>query len=286
MRIHLEDAAALRNAFAEAVALQLASVPSGPLGQRGFIFPFEGPHCLVYLQQTQHLPAVCKLLRLAHQHTACSLATLNARHAAPLACFLAGLAAVEEHRAVHGLPAVQGMTACCGFGASEYAAAVFAGVLRLNDALTALKVQMDALKLGKPLPDVVAAVHNALELADIRSPRVSLYSGASAAACSDTATLRWVLARAACSGPPSHEHRRQVCTALMQQGVAELVSLVPPKRDRMGDGRGEAQQSGDRERNSDSAGAVLDSVLACMSTSSESSTSESALEAVEGYTTS
>jgi hypothetical protein len=59
-------------------------------------------------------------------------------------CLIAGLAAVEQYRHLHGLDAIKSITACIGFGAGEYAAAVFAGALRLQDALVAVKAHAQA----------------------------------------------------------------------------------------------------------------------------------------------
>ena len=64
------------------------------------------------------------------------------------ACLAAGLAAVEVRRAELGLAGVQAVVACAGCGAGEYACAVFAGALRLQDALKLVRAHAAALEEG------------------------------------------------------------------------------------------------------------------------------------------
>lgn len=172
---HIAKSHALNAAFAHAIAEQMSTVPCGPLGQSAFLFPQQGPHCFEFLKRCYHqnIPSVHKLVYVAHKLTGILLIEDSEQQvekgealATPplhvssssssssfyslrslVGCLIAGLAAVEHYRFHRGLDAIQSITACVGFGAGEYAAAVFAGALRLQDALVAVKAHAQAFSI-------------------------------------------------------------------------------------------------------------------------------------------
>jgi len=242
LQSHLEEARVLRAAFVSTVFQQLAS--SGPPGQVAIHFPSPGPHCIACLINTRHLPSVQKLLRLAHEKIGFSInpydAAAVASPGAPdifsrdlvdsiIACFLAGLAALEQRRAVHGISSVQVISTCYGSGVGEYAAAVFGGALQLSDALNAVAVlaEYTITDHGEGSQSrVLDAMRSVLHNAEIGTPRLRIYSGADAALYSTPEQLRHLLPRAALASA-SQRHWGLVHLALMQQGVAEIIEAVP-----------------------------------------------------------
>jgi len=166
---HIGRSHAIDAAFSHAIAEQMSTLPCGPLGQSAFLFPQQGPHCFEFLKKcyNENIPSVHKLVRVAHNLTGILLIE-DIKHEVeeeealamppspsyPLSsfyslrslveCVIAGLAAVEHYRFHRGLDAIKSRTACIGFGAGEYAAAVFAGALRLQDALVAVKAHAQA----------------------------------------------------------------------------------------------------------------------------------------------
>jgi hypothetical protein len=328
---HIAESLALKSAFAHAIAEQMSQTACGPLGQSAFFFPQQGPHCLEFLKRCYYnngdsIPSVRKLVRLAHNLTGINLlieekseaqeevveaASLRPPPPPPFShpsssfyslrnlvgCLIAGLAAVEQYRYHHGLDAIKSITACIGFGAGEYAAAVFAGALRLQDAFAAIKAHARAFsgeRSGEEFEyevnihdDIegcrsraIDAVRGALEgtakeergerqnedttVGDteysndnatiststtintstdkeenrkqqqpqqllVRVPRIRIYSGADGVAYESnnaTAILN-ALPYGVCAAHAVAEHRHDVKVALMQQGVAEMVVLVP-----------------------------------------------------------
>jgi hypothetical protein len=235
------EAAAVRAEFAQAVLRQLGPGVRTARDETVLAFPAEGAHCLRHLRGCAHLPAVARLLRVVHAELGLDLAAAaaratgerdgddDARHE-PLvslaAAVAAGLAAVEQRRAALGLRAVQGAVAAVGFGAGEYAAAVFAGVLTLRDALALVRAHAGALRgpeedSGGP----AAAVLDALASVRLRPPRGTALCGATAEPYGPEPAA--ALARAACSGAPTPARRRLALLALQQQGWVELGELVP-----------------------------------------------------------
>ncbi|KAL4517187.1 hypothetical protein Ndes2437B_g06794 [Nannochloris sp. 'desiccata'] len=317
---HIAKTRALKAAFSHAIAEQMSTLPCGPLGQSAFLFPQQGPHCFEFLKRcySQNIPSVHKLVRLAHNLTGILLIedieqeleeeeamamppppsfTLSSSFSfyslrSLVGCLIAGLAAVEHYRFHHGLDAIKSITACIGFGAGEYAAAVFAGALRLHDALVAIKAHAQALPNEEEHDDssryfeqqnqvdydiqgcssrgidaVRAALagnerqHNknaestnsatdtctatptaAIKLPEeieptaIRSPRLRIYSGADGVVYENNAAdILNALPYGVCAAHAAVSHRHDVRVALMQQGVAEMIVLVPEEGDEEGE---------------------------------------------------
>ncbi len=268
---HIAESRAIKAAFAHAIAEQMSTLPSGPLGQSAFLFPQQGPHCLAFLKEcyyNDNIPSVRKLIRIAHNLTGIllieeeqvgskeenneekdlpppsSLSFYSLRNL--VCCIIAGLAAVEQYRYTHGLDAIKSITSCTGFGAGEYAAAVFAGALRLDDALVAIKTQArvfeeEKYQLRNDIEDcrsrAIDAVHAKLTeekgmTAKVRSPRLRMYSGADGVVYEESSTaILNALPFGVCAEYAAVSHRHDVRVALMQQGVAEMTVLVPEKGD-------------------------------------------------------
>ena len=158
---HIAESRALKSAFAHAIAEQINSIsnqPCGPLGQCAFLFPQQGAHCFDFLKTCYHIPSVRKLVRIAHNLTGVVLIEEERKEEKEeeevissfyslrslVGCLIAGLAAVEQYRLLHGIDSIKSINACIGFGAGEYVAAIFAGALRLQDALVAVKAHAEA----------------------------------------------------------------------------------------------------------------------------------------------
>ena len=222
---------AIRDAFSRAVADQLATMPRGPLGQLGFLFPQQGPHCLSFLQRCSHMAPVRKILRISKKSTGINILQPHHRqHNAHLfdlvACVAAGLAGVEVQRERHGLEYIRSITSCVGLRGGEYAAAVFAGVLRLSDALTVVKLHADAAEVSEER--AVSAVRTCLRKMELKSPRIRLYSGVDGEVLSSEVAVVAALPAGACAGgsPAGPLKKEDLKIALAQQGVSKMKILV------------------------------------------------------------
>lgn len=151
-------------------------------------------------------------------------------------CLVAGLAALELHRAMEGIEAVRGAVACIAFGAAEYTSLVFAGVMHLEDALRVMQAHARALEQvqdtrtfgdsnRRPHPHVVAAVQVAVDAIALREPRIQVFAGTTGLPYDSMSAIRKAWAAAACSGLPSSTRRKQVLLAVEQQGYSGLVEL-------------------------------------------------------------
>jgi hypothetical protein len=231
---HLAEAQAVRAAFAQAVADQMATVPSGPLGQTALLFPQPGPHCLDFIRSCSHLAAVRKLLRMTEDLTGVALLGDSEGGGALrplLSCLVAGLAGVEKLRADIGIDAVRSIDACVGLGAGEYAAAVFAGVLRLPDALAAVRAHAAALDrdhddLRARNKALITVVRTSLRTLDLRDPRLRLYSSTDGTVCASAVAVVSALPHAVSGAVLGRERIIDLKLTLNQQGVAEIIDLV------------------------------------------------------------
>lgn len=240
---HLAEAQAVRAVFAQAVADQMATVPSGPLGQAALLFPQPGPHCVEFIRACSHLAAVQKLLRLTQDLTGVAVlgdGDSGGALRSLLSCLVAGLAGVEKLRADRGIEIVRSIDACVGLGAGEYAAAVFAGVLRLPDALAAVRAHAAALERSNDDPRsgnkaLITAVRTSLRTLDLRDPRLRLYSSSDGTVCSSAVAVVAALPHAVSGADLNRDRISDLKLALNQQGVAEITVLVGEKGAPMAD---------------------------------------------------
>lgn len=232
---HLAEAQAVRAAFAQAVADQMATLPSGPVGQAALLFPQSGRHCVEFIRACSHLGAVGKLLRITQDVTGVDLMGDGEGGGSLrplLSCLIAGLAGVEKLRADHGIEAVRCIDACVGLGPGEYAAAVFAGVLRLPDALAAVRAHAAALDRGHEdlrgsNKALITAVRTSLRTLDLRDPRILLYGCADGVPSASAVAVVAALPHAVCGAKLGRERIHELKLALNQQGMAEITVLVP-----------------------------------------------------------
>lgn len=266
---HIAEARALRAAFAQAISEQMATMPCGPLGQLGFVFPQQGPHCMEFLRTYIHLKAVKKLVRVAWELTGVTLIrepsqgllgqgppglSSGCLHSL-VACLVAGLAGVEKYRAERGLDAVRSITACVGLGAGEYAAAVFSGALRLQDAMAAVIAQVAAVEeyldelrnSTSRTSEISDAIREIMRTFEVRDPRIRVYSSADGSVCTTAAAVAEALPYGAPIPYVEQEYKSELRAVLAQQGVAKVQILVPEEGDEI-----EGSDAEDEEEPADS----------------------------------
>ena len=273
LQSHIAEARAIRAAFAHAITEQMSAFPSGPLGQLAFVFPQQGPHCMEFLRTWIHLKAVKRLVRLAWELTGVTLIREPAQGLGQggqpgfssgclqslVACLVAGLAGVELYRAERGIEAVKSITACVGLGAGEYAAAVFSGALRFQDAMTAVVAQAAAVEeyfdesrrrdSNSRTSEVSNAIRDILQTFEINDPRVRVYSSADGSVCTTAAAVADALPFGAPIPPIEHEYKSQLRTVLAQQGVVKVTILVPEEYDETESSEDEEEEQENEEEN-------------------------------------